>query len=416
MNIIDFNKAMQGDGLNNSDIAAIITDVWRSISQNSAKHKMESIMPIADYLTTVGFPFSYQRGSIRHYNLKIPDKGKEISFIVNVKRNQWKDNPTGINGGLCDHIRYYNNVCGLYQGIDERKAFFLGTRQYLAQLHLPQRIEVSPMRIGKIGVMPVNRNDRQLRATLSPYGISEVIISNWCQELLVANGKADKERLMLGFPTVNHQYYAFDGTCFRPIDQNGISIFGEPTSDQVCRVYDNPMDYLALRELWWENHVDYFFSKDCHLVINGDQNIKMAMDFLKDHPEFREVRSMLPTDDYGKTMFANINDACRGTVIDCSNCYEGHLSLLGLTSMQVPPIVKDTYYKYVKWKEKMKLGFSQQKHQGEQQSATVTQKSKQENKDKTIEALLGIDKEHLYGPNMEITLGERKERRSGLKL
>lgn len=390
----------------------LLNRIWTFTKGSSPREKLESLASISDFLTLAGVPFLYQRGSLRHYDIIEPKKKAKTSFTVNTKRNQWIEDSTGKTGSLHDFLAYYR-VFGDKPKIDYKNLFNFIVYKYIKQMKTPQRMEVSPIRIGSLGVMPINKNDRQLMASLTSYGISEVTISNWCQELMSVDYKTKTQKLMLGFPTVNNQYYVFCNGSIRPLGQKSISFFGNSAPDHVCYVYDRPLDYLALREQWKKEGLDYFLAKENHLVINGEQNIEEAKAFLKARPNFREVKCLMPSDDYGKHMFAEINDACRGTAIDCSSDYKGYVCLSNMTSIQIPSVIKETYKQYLE----SQRSSEQDLHRGQQHNAQNNIKSKEaDSKDKSLEKTLNTSKEDLYGPRRTVTIPPRESRHSGLKL
>lgn len=321
--------------------------------------------PISDLLDIYGFPFTEQIGVNRHY-MNIANDGYRVpDFTVNTLRNQWISRETGESGGLTSLLRHMQIVDKDF-GTDYsaiRDVLFEG---YIKQYQAPKSYSVTPVRIGKAYTMLVNRNDTELYGMMSRKGISAVTVSNWCHEILIRDRKSGKENLQLAFPCDNREFYIFNGTVFRPLDEPSISTFGEILKDQNCYIYHNPIDYLAMRELRRRNRVDFLFRRDYHLVVNGDVNTEQAAQFLKDNPDFSEVRAILPKTDEGRIMFGKLDDACRGTLVNCDGIYKDFVSLSDKVAMQIPKDIKAAIEQSWKEKEDMKLGIETKKKESKE--------------------------------------------------
>lgn len=123
----------------------------------------------------------------------------------------------------------------------------------------------------------------------------------------------------------------------------GISTFGEFKKNQYLYVYDNPLDYLVMMEKWHRNRVENAFGSAYHLILNGRQNIGDARQFIKDNPDFLSVKTFFPDTPDGRQMFAEIDDASKGTSVNCSYIFKGFESLIDQMRMRVPSDIYDKY-------------------------------------------------------------------------
>lgn len=353
--------------------------------------------PISDLLDIYGFPFTEQIGVNRHYMNIVNNDFRVPDFTVNTLRNQWISRETGEGGGLTSLLRHLQIIgedfSGDYSVI--RDALFKG---YIKQYHAPKSYSVTPVRIGKAYTMLVNRNDTELFGMMSRKGISAVTVSNWCHEILIHDRKTGKEKLQLAFPCDNHEFYIFNGTVFRPLDGPSISTFGEIQKDQNCYIYHNPIDYLAMRELRRRNRVDFLFRRDYHLVVNGDVNTEQASQFLKDNPDFSEVRAILPKTDEGRIMFGKLDDACRGTLVNCDGIYKDFVSLSDKVAMQIPGDIKATLEQFWKEKENEEIGIETKEKKSEEKKV----------KEKLSEKISNTKPRGLGAPQKIIITDERR--------
>ena len=115
-----------------------------------------------------------------------------------------------------------------------------------------------------------------------------------------------------------------------------MTVFGERRKDQVCMVYENPLDFMALMESVERNGVYPVMARRYHIILNGRKGIREACEYLKANPDFLEVRCFMPATEAGTRLFAAINDAVKGTAINRSDLYRGYGSLLGKYVPKVP--------------------------------------------------------------------------------
>lgn len=324
-------------------------------NQHQCKALLLDAMPISDALDIFEIPFVEQIVPNRYYDNIIVEDNPAKPFTVNVRRNQWKCSESGENGHLSSLLNFLGFLPKNFDG-NFHPFMYRILNEYSKQMDLSEHTKVSPIRIGKYNTTLVMRNDNALRGSLARYGLSAVTISNWCEEMLVKNKETDMDELRLAFQCDNNEYYVFKDGCFRPVSEGGIRTQGTRQKDQNCYVYENPMDFLAMMELRRQNRSYNLFKRDYHVIVNGDKNIEQARQFFKENPDFYEVRSVLPNDEEGRIMFNKLNEACKGTMVNCSNSFEGHASIVGMIRMQVPPYIKEMLLKQKKEKFRQEIG------------------------------------------------------------
>lgn len=143
-------------------------------------------------------------------------------------------------------------------------------------------------------------------------------------------------------------FITFNGKSFRQIGESGMTVFGERRKDQVCMVYENPLDFMALMESVERNGVYPVMARRYHIILNGRKGIREACEYLKANPDFLEVRCFVPATESGTRLFSVINDAIKGTAINRSDLYRGYMSLLGKYAPNVPE-------NYQKWMEAQRV-------------------------------------------------------------
>ena len=296
--------------------------------------ELERSVPIIDFCAAYRIPFLRQRGVNRYYHYTNADSGDVIDFTVNVNRNQWIFRDSSLTGSLTG----LHKLLGMQQkGFDGNyKDVFNNIMDYYRiQLMTPSHYPTAKVRLGTddafIGVL----DNKNIYSEMCRRGISMVTATLYCQEIHKKERNNDKESVFLAFPCENG-FYCFNGVGFRPLDERGITTFGEFREDQNCYVYENAMDFLALMELWGRNRVDSLFANEYHLILNGSQNLKEAADFIKLNPDFRQVKTFFPNNDEGNVMAEKIFDVTKGTSKNCSHLFEGFESLGDQLKQPVP--------------------------------------------------------------------------------
>ena len=83
---------------------------------------------------------------------------------------------------------------------------------------------------------------------------------------------------------------------------------GERRKDQVCMVYENPLDFMALMESVERNGVYPVMARRYHIILNGRKGIREACEYLKANPDCLEVRCFMSATEDGARLFTAIND------------------------------------------------------------------------------------------------------------
>ena len=174
---------------------------------------------------------------------------------------------------------------------------------------------------------------------MNRFGISKDIVRLYTLEGSiphVKNGHRRKRVLATPMGNEGDGFMAFDGKTFRSIGDSGITVMGQRRKDQICLVYENPLDFLALMESVTRNGIYPLMARRYHIILNGKRGLSEACEYLKANPDFLEVRCFMPETEFGRTAFAAINDAVKGTAIDRTDMYRGAGSLFGKHLPKVP--------------------------------------------------------------------------------
>lgn len=331
--------------------------------------------PIVDFLQAYNIPFIEQIGFNRHYvSLK---NGSIVlpPITVNMKRNEWICRTTGQGGQLSDLA----DLSGIIS--DEDKGNYIGIFSKMFYMYSfrhssPKHFAIIPIRYGKSTTKLMPDIDIDIYRMMSRKGISMDTVGRWCSVILLHDRKTGDDILYPAFPCDNGDYYMFDGKSFRPQNNPSISTFGEIQKNQNCYVYENPMDFLAMMEIRHRNGVDALFKKDYHLVVNGDRNIEQAVQFLKDNPDFGEVRTILPECEEGEEMFDALNSACRGSIVNCNDIFKGYASLSDKVGIQLPNLVKKVLDNSDEKRRRKELGLpSEEEKKDEKEEEKVKEKN-----------------------------------------
>ena len=300
--------------------------------------EFDSIVPVDDLCMAAGLIRTSQKGVLRHYEFA---DGRELT--VNIARNEWAmKNPDcyGNASRLAEKL-------GLASDGDCSKAFSLVEQLYAERENIPATFAYTPIS------RPVwefaetcHPNDKGLIRMMNRFGISKDIVRLYTLEgsiPQIKNGHRRERVLATPMGNEGEGFMAFDGKTFRSIGDSGITVMGQRRKDQICMVYENPLDFLALMEAVTRNGVYPLIARRYHIILNGKRGLSEACEYLKANPDFLEVRCFMPETEFGRTAFAAINDAVKGTAIDRTDMYRGASSLFGKHLPKVPEA-------YRKWK------------------------------------------------------------------
>ena len=300
--------------------------------------EFDSIIPADDVCIAIGLVCQSQRRALRHYLL--PDGGE---LTVNTARNEWAIKNPDSFGTASDLARKFD----IADGDDFSKAMQMVEKLYSERENLPLQFPYSPIsRPAWDFTETCHPKDTAIGSMITRIGLSMNTVRLFSLEgsLPKAKGKGSERVIAFRCGEDSDNFIAFNGKSFRQIGEPGMTVFGERRKDQVCMVYENPLDFMALMESVERNGVYPVMARRYHIILNGRKGIREACEYLKANPDFLEVRCFIPASESGTRLFAAINDAIKGTAINRSDLYRGYGSLLGKYALKVPG-------SYRKWRE-----------------------------------------------------------------
>lgn len=311
--------------------------------ENGESSSMEC--PITDVMAAFGLDFDEQLGPNRRYILADTGTGHVYDFEVNTLRNEWISRKDGVHGGLTELASWLSGL-----ELPMRKTYdWLDIPQvmdmYSSLWKMPSRYTFTNLRMGARAIVGVKDiGSREVLKNLAWHGISiRTAVKAGCKEAVVFDSIRGKTSRMLTMPCEGDSFYLFNGACYRPAENGGISIIGKQHRDQFCYVYDNWHDCLAMMEQCHRNHIGMICDGSRHLVINGENNVAKAQEFLKVNPDFREVRCLFPKGKYGDKMFLKIAEATGGAATDCSYLYDGLPSMVATIKHPIPKPIAEWF-------------------------------------------------------------------------
>lgn len=352
--------------------------------------EFDSIVPVDDLCMALGLVCTSQRRALRHYAL--PD-GRELT--VNTARNEWAmKNPDCF--GNTSQLAQKLGLTTLTEGDNFGKAFYLVEKLYTEREKIPATFGYTAFSRPHWDFTDIcHPKDRELGRLITRYGLSMDNVKFHTLEGSLPNVKRQKPERVLAISVGEDRdsFMAFNGQMFRQIGDSGMTTFGTPRKDQICMVYENPLDFLTLMESVIRNDVYPIMARRYHIIQNGERGLTETCEYLKANPDFLEVRCFMPKNEMGQTAFATINDAVKGTAVDRSDLFQGFESLFEKYRPKVPE-------SYRKWKA------SQVKKENKvDESETVNVRQKEVKKN--------VDKHPLFGVEKSAVI-DRKE--GGLKL
>lgn len=292
--------------------------------------EFDSIIPVDDVCMAIGLVCLSQRRYLRHY---LSPNGGELT--VNTARNEWAIKNPDSFGSASDLAR---KLC-VADGDNFSKAMQMIEKLYLERENMPSQFPYSPIS------RPVwdftdacHPKDTTIGSMITRLGLSMNTVRLFSLEgsLPKAKGKGSERVIAFRCGEASDNFIAFNGKSFRQIGESGMTVFGERRKDQVCMVYENPLDFMALMESVERNGVYPVMARRYHIILNGKKGIREACEYLKANPDFLEVRCFMPKTEAGARLFTAINDAIKGTAINRSDLYRGYGSLLGKYAPKEP--------------------------------------------------------------------------------
>lgn len=299
--------------------------------------EFDSIVPVDDLCMAIGLVCNSQRRALRHYALT---DGRELT--VNTARNEWAmKNPDEFGSASSLALKL-----GLVENGAFSKAMEVVDSLYTEREKIPATFGYTAFSRPTWDFTDTcHPKDRELGRLITRYSLSMDNVKFHTLEGLLPNVKSQKPERVLAMSVGENRdsFMAFNGQMFRQIGDAGISTMGQRRKDQICMVYENPLDFLTLMESVIRNEVYPIMAHRYHIILNGKRGLTEACGYLKSNPDFLEVRCFMPKNKFGQTAFAAINDAVKGTAIDRSDLFHGFDSLFEKYRPKVPE-------SYRKWK------------------------------------------------------------------
>ena len=318
--------------------------------QQVNKSEFNKYCQISDLLAAIGVGCYEQRGVLRHYMLINHKTGAMFDFTVNTARNEWisrRDNRYGQAADIIDYLRGDMQETKHYYETDLMALVF----HYANQQKMPKSYPTVNIHIGMKSFIEVGElESHSAISLLTRHGITNKTAEDCGVREIKLHFPGRKEVVsQLAFPCDSGDYYVFDDKTFRPLDRKSISTIGFHHQFQVCNVFENWLDYLAFQERRHQTG-QYLLADDYNLIINGKGNIKEAMQFLRNSPDFLEVRSFMPKTEEGNWLTQRVMEATKGSAIDCSYSY----AKTGSLSADILPKLPEWYEEISRKEEERK--------------------------------------------------------------
>ncbi|MDE7412672.1 MAG: hypothetical protein K2N05_02630 [Muribaculaceae bacterium] len=331
-------------------------------SKKMTSMEFDSIVPVDDLCMAAGLICVSQKRALRHY---VFNDGRELT--LNTARNEWAMKNPDCYGSASQLVKKLG-LTRLTEGDNFGIAFSLVEKLYTERDSIPPTF----------GYMPISKPTWDFTDTCHPknpalgrlmtrYGLSMDNVKLHTLEGSMPHVKSQKPERVLAMSVSkdSESFIAFNGKVFRQIGEAGMSTVGQRRRDQICMVYENPLDFLTLMESVIRNDVYPIMARRYHIILNGKRGLAEACEYLKSNPDFLEVRCFMPKNEFGQTAFAAINDAVKGTAIDRSDLFHGFGSLFEKYRPKVPE-------SYRKWevsqvKKESKVDVSETKNVGQKE-------------------------------------------------
>lgn len=299
--------------------------------------EFDSIVPVDDLCMAFGLVCTSQRRALRHYALT-----DDRELIVNTARNEWAmKNPDEFGSASSLAVK----LCLVENGAFS-KAMEVMDSLYTEREKIPATFGYTAFSRPTWDFTDTcHPKDHKLGKLITRYGLSMDNVKFHTLEGSLPNVKSQKPERVLAMSVGENRdsFMAFNGQVFRQIGDVGMSTVGQRRKDQICMVYENPLDFLTLMESVIRNDVYPIMARRYHIILNGKRGLAEACEYLKANPDFLEVRCFMPKNEMGQTAFAAINDAVKGIAVDRSDLFQGFDSLFEKYRPKVPE-------SYRKWK------------------------------------------------------------------
>lgn len=295
-----------------------------------------SIIPINDLCLAAGMICTSQKLALRHY-----ETTEEEKLTVNIDRNEWEMREQGIYGNASDLA----DLLSLSSEQNYSEAFDLVGSFYKDIKNLPSSFPFVPFSLPTWGITDTcHPKDKELFKVISRMGLSKEIIGMYALEGSVKKVKSNESERVLAFPVGERgeDFIVYNGTTYRHVGDKGISIHGERLDNQICMVYETPLDFMAMMQSVQRTGIAPIIGRRFHMVMNDQKNLSAVCDYLEKNPGFMEVRTVLPRTEFGKSAFKKINEAAKGTAVNLDYLYGNFESILG----KMKPVPSEEYSKW----------------------------------------------------------------------
>lgn len=289
-------------------------------------------------------------GGIYYYGRKENFQG--FKFCVNTKRRQWSADHGDHGDDALSLVEYLGrNGATVSNGADLVETFAHQIALEIKHdMDTPQRIPFKPLPlrsrkwVAKAYVNSINK----------PFvkGMSAAMLKKHCYVVYRANcpiGEEDKETMRLyalirdtkdlrqltvedkkaiverfttaiALRNINGGLQLYTGEFTYPEKSQDYCLFGsdEVEPGEKLYVYENILDYLAMMEQRHKNGTEAIMPPAHHIIINGDENLKDALDYIHDRCEYLDVVCLFPNDAQGNDLFQKVLHATNDTAQDAS--------------------------------------------------------------------------------------------------
>lgn len=312
-------------------------------------------VPVLTVPDALGFlPKDHIKGSYYY------DFGKDSAtppFMVNTARNQWYADKEHHGYDAISLIRFFQKTA-----FPERPQRMVEDELVRVIADYEQRWSVMPQRIAtmqlpllepELVVKPLEKaiNFETIR------GMSEVVLEKYCCVIYKAKGDVDEdspevrrlykiikqaddlhaltleqeEQLLklfdahLAIKNVHSGYERYSNNITWPAKAAGFCHICDKdetiSKGELCYVYENIVDFLALMELRHQNKTEFLLPSAHHVIINNNENLSEALEFLHSHCDYMDIICMFPNDDWGHKLLDMVMKKTNGTAIDGSKSY-----------------------------------------------------------------------------------------------
>lgn len=318
-------------------LSSVFTDILKQVP----------IMLVPNFMKLT--PSEHEGGN---YYYESEENATGLKFCVNTTRRQWSADKDNHGDDALSLVEYFGrNGVKTTNGADLAET--IGGHIALEFKHgrdTPQRIPFKPLPLRSRKWVGKPYRD----AIIKPFvkGMSAAVLKKHCYVVYRANclaGEEDKETLRLyalirdtkdltqltiedkkaikekfttaiAMRNVNGGLQLYTGEFTYPEKSDGYCLYGddEIKPGEKLYVYENILDYLAMMEQLHKNGTEFIMPSAHHIIINGDENLNDALEYIHDRCEFLDVVCLFPNEEQGKNLFKKVRHATNDTAQDAS--------------------------------------------------------------------------------------------------